>query len=55
MRKGIDTLAYLFKEKFELDHFSNKVGLFCGGKYDRFKTLCWDRQGYWCSTKDLKK
>lgn len=28
MRKGIDTLAYLFKEKFELDHFSNKVGSF---------------------------
>ena len=37
MRKGIDTLAYLVKEKFELDPFSGKVFLFCGGK-DRKST-----------------
>lgn len=47
MRKGIDTLAYLVKEKFELDPFSGKVFLFCGGKQDRFKALYWDGQGYW--------
>ena len=47
MRKGIDTLAYLVKEKFGLDSFSGKVFLFCGGKQDRFKALYWDGQGYW--------
>lgn len=47
MRKGIDTLAHLVKEKFELDPFSGKVFLFCGGKQDRFKALYWDGQGYW--------
>ena len=35
MRKGIDTLAYLVKEKFELDPFSGRVFLFCGGKHGK--------------------
>ena len=47
MRKGIDTLAYLVKEQYELDPFSGQVFLFCGGKRDRFKALYWDGQGYW--------
>lgn len=47
MRKGIDTLAYLVKEQYELDPFSGQVFLFCGGKQDRFKALYWDGQGYW--------
>lgn len=50
MRKGIDTLAYLVKEQYELDPFSGQVFLFCGGKQDRFKALYWDYwdgQGYW--------
>ncbi|MCR1903299.1 hypothetical protein CBF68_07115 [Lactobacillus taiwanensis] len=36
LRKGIDGL----KEQFELDPFSGKVFLFCGGRKDRFKALC---------------
>lgn len=47
MRKGIDTLAYIVKEQFQLDPFSGKVFLFCGGKQDRFKALYWDGQGFW--------
>ena len=47
MRKGIHILAYLVKEKFELDPSSGKVFLFCGGKQDRFKALYWNGQGYW--------
>ena len=47
MRKGIDTLAYLVKEQYELDPFSFLLFLFCGGKRDRFKALYWDGQGYW--------
>ena len=44
MRKGIDTLAFLVKEKFEMDPFAGQVFLFCGGKQDRFKALYWDGQ-----------
>lgn len=40
LRKGIDGLAILIKEQFELDPFSGKVFLFCGGRKDRFKALC---------------
>lgn len=47
LRKGIDGLAILIKEQFELDPFSGKVFLFCGGSKDRFKALYWDGQGFW--------
>ena len=47
LRKGIDSLAYLVKGKFELDPFSGSVFLFCGGRNDRFKALYWDGQGFW--------
>lgn len=47
MRKGIDSLAYLVKDKFNLDSFYGQVFLFCGGSQDRFKALYWDSQGYW--------
>ena len=47
LRKGIDGLAALVKEQFELGPFSGKVFLFCGGSKDRFKALYWDGQGFW--------
>ncbi len=47
MRQGIDSLAYLVKSQFDLDHFSGQVFLFCGGRKDRFKVLYWDGQGFW--------
>ena len=47
LRKGIDGLATLVKEQFELDPFGDKVFLFCGGSKDRFKALYWDGQGFW--------
>lgn len=40
LRKGIDGLAILIKEQFELDPFSGKVFLFCDGRKNRFKALC---------------
>lgn len=46
MRRGIDDLAAIVKDKFNLDHFSGKVFIFCGGSRDRFKALYWDGQGY---------
>ncbi|MBG9368267.1 IS66 family insertion sequence element accessory protein TnpB [Streptococcus mitis] len=47
MRQGIDSLAYLVKQEFELDPFSGQVFLFCGRRKDRFKALYWDGQGFW--------
>ena len=54
LRKGIDGLATLVKEQFELDPFSGKVFLFCGGSKDRFKALYWDGQGFWLLYKRFK-
>ena len=47
MRRGIDGLAAIVKDKFNLDPFSGKGFIFCGGSRDRFKALYWDGQGYW--------
>ncbi|MDE7050264.1 MAG: IS66 family insertion sequence element accessory protein TnpB [Lactobacillus sp.] len=47
LRKGIDGLAILIKEQFELDPFSGKVFLFCSGRKDRFKGFYWDGEGFW--------
>ena len=44
LRKGIDGLATLIKEQFDLDPFSGQVFLFCGNRNDRFKALYWYKQ-----------
>ena len=57
MRQGIDSLASLVREKYQLDSFSQKLFLFCGTKKDRFKILYWDGQGFWlfyCLFRGLK-
>lgn len=41
LRKGIDGLACLIKEQFQLDPFQGQVFLFCGSRKDRFNTLCY--------------
>ena len=45
--KGIDGLACLIKEQFQLYPFQGQVFLFCGSRKNRFKALYWDGQGYW--------
>src|SRR5699024_10875842 len=47
MRQGIDSLASLVREKYQLDPFSQKFFLFCGTKKDLFKILSCDCQGFW--------
>ena len=47
MRRGTDSLAAIVKDKFNLDPFSGKGFIFCGGSRARFKALYWDGQGYW--------
>lgn len=47
LRKGIDGLATLVKQRFDLDPFQkNVLFLFCGGRADRFKGLVWEGDGF---------
>lgn len=47
LRKGIDGLATLVKEKFDLDPFQKDIlFLFCGTRQDRFKGLVWEGDGF---------
>ena len=47
LRKGIDGLATLVKEKFDLSPFrKNVLFLFCGSRQDRFKGLVWEGDGF---------
>lgn len=50
LRKGIDGLARMVQQQFELDPFTNTLFLFCGRRRDRIKGLYWERTGLFCST-----
>ena len=45
LRKGIDGLARLVQQQFELDPFTNTLFLFCGRRRDRIKGLYWEKDG----------
>src|SRR5690606_17823332 len=46
MRKGIDGLATLIQDSFELDPYSDSIFLFAGWKKDRYKCLYFDGDGF---------
>lgn len=46
LRRGIDGLASIVMNQFELDVYSNSLFLFCGNSLDRFKALYWDGDGF---------
>ena len=46
MRRGIDGLAGIVRDQFELDPFSNSLFLFCGRRRDRVKALLWEGDGF---------
>ena len=46
LRKGIDGLARMVQQQFELDPFTNTLFLFCGRRRDRFKGLYWEKDGF---------
>lgn len=46
LRKGIDGLATIVQEQFELDPFSPALFLFCGTRRDRFKAIFWEGDGF---------
>ena len=46
LRTGIDGLARLVQQQFELDPFTNTLFLFCGRRRDRIKGLYWEKDGF---------
>ena len=46
LRKGIDGLALLVRQEFDLDPFTNTLLLFCGRRRDRIKGLYWEGNGF---------
>jgi transposase len=54
MRKAVNGLTILVKEKMDQDPFSGSVYLFCGGKGKLLKAVWWDETGFWMSQKRLE-
>ena len=46
MRCGIDGLASVISDQYNLDLFSDAIFLFCGRKKDRYTYIYWDRDGF---------
>ena len=46
LRCGIDGLAAIVQQQFNLDPFSNTLFLFCGRRRDRIKALYWEGNGF---------
>lgn len=46
LRRGIDGLANIVQQQFELDPFTNTLFLFCGRRRDRIKGLYWEGDGF---------
>ena len=46
LRRGIDGLAAIVQERFELDPFTKTLFLFCGRRKDRIKGLLWEGNGF---------
>ena len=46
LRCGIDGLASLVQQQFQLDPFNNTLFLFCGRRRDRIKALYWEGNGF---------
>ncbi|MGX7026045.1 IS66 family insertion sequence element accessory protein TnpB [Vagococcus hydrophili] len=46
LRRGIDGLASIIMNQYELDVYSDALFLFCGNRSDRFKALYWQGDGF---------
>ncbi|KSU26583.1 hypothetical protein N42HA_01596 [Lactococcus lactis] len=46
LRKGIDGLATVILEQFDLNPYEDGLFLFCGNRKDRFKALYWECDGF---------
>ena len=54
LRRGIDGLAQIVQQQFELDPFSNSLFLFCGKRRDRIKALLWEGMALFCCISEWK-
>lgn len=55
MRRSIDGLSALVRERFALDPVSGHLFLFRNRRGDRLKILAWDRSGFWVLYKRLEQ
>ena len=55
LRRGIDGLASIVQQQFELDPFTNTLFLFCGRRRDRIKGLYWEKDGFLLLYKRLEQ
>jgi len=55
LRRAIDGLSALVRERFALDPLSGHLFLFRNRRADRLKTLAWDRSGFWVLYKRLEQ
>lgn len=46
LRKGIDGLARIVQQQYEMDVYDDALFLFCGTRCDRFKMLYWQKDGW---------
>jgi transposase len=55
LRRSIDGLAALVRERFTLDPLSGHLFLFRNRRGDRLKILAWDQSGFWVLYKRLER
>ena len=55
LRRSIDGLSALVRERFGLDPLSGHLFLFRNRRGDRLKILAWDRSGFWVLYKRLEQ
>ncbi|HKE86488.1 MAG TPA: IS66 family insertion sequence element accessory protein TnpB [Gemmatimonadales bacterium] len=55
LRRSIDGLAALVRERFALDPLSGHLFLFRNRRGDRLKILAWDHGGFWVLYKRLER
>lgn len=55
LRRSIDGLSALVRDRFTLDPLSGHLFLFRNRRGDRLKILAWDRSGFWVLYKRLEQ
>jgi transposase len=46
LRRSVDGLSIIVKQKFKMDPFSNYLFIFCNRSRNRLKALSWDKNGF---------